>query len=72
MCFGSWRGQTISVFGSYVKNKMTVSLVEERWNYIKINLWDGLWKFEIDWKAVVGIGIIVLGYAFIKLLAVMA
>lgn len=30
------------------------------------------WKVEIDWKAVVGIGIIVLGYAFIKLLAVMA
>lgn len=39
---------------------------------MKINLWDGLWKVEIDWKAVVGIGIIALGYAFIKLLAVMA
>lgn len=39
---------------------------------MKINLWDGLWKLEINWKAVVGIGIIVLGYAFIKLLAVMA
>lgn len=39
---------------------------------MKINLWDGFWKLEIDWKAVVGIGIIVLGYAFIKLLAVMA
>ena len=32
---------------------------------MKINLWDGFWKVEIDWKAVVGIGIIVLGYALI-------
>lgn len=39
---------------------------------MRTNLWDGFCKVEIDWKAVVGIGIIVLGYAFIKLLAVMA
>ena len=38
---------------------------------MKINLWD-LWKVEIDWKAVIGIGLIVVGYAFIKLIAIMA
>lgn len=32
---------------------------------MKINLCDGFWKFEIDWKTVVGIGIIILGYALI-------
>ena len=39
---------------------------------MKISLFDGFFEFDFDWKAVVGIGIIVLGYAFIKLLAVMA
>lgn len=39
--------------------------------FMRINLWDGMFEFDFDWKAVVGIGIIILGYAFIKLLAVM-
>lgn len=34
---------------------------------MKINLFDGLWKFKIDWKAVVGIGIIILGYALLNM-----
>lgn len=33
---------------------------------MKINLWDGL-LFEIDWKAIVGIGIIILGYALLNM-----
>ena len=35
--------------------------------FLKINLWDGLWKFEIDWKAVVGIGIIILGCTLVNM-----
>lgn len=34
---------------------------------MKINLWDGLWKIDIDWKAVVGIGIIVLGCVLLSM-----
>jgi len=34
---------------------------------MKINLWDGLWKFEIDWKAVVGIGIIIWGCVLLNM-----
>lgn len=28
---------------------------------MKIDLFDGLWKFEIDWKAVIGVGFIIFG-----------
>lgn len=34
---------------------------------MKINLWDGLWKIEIDLKVVVGIGIIILGCALLTM-----
>ena len=30
---------------------------------MKINLFDGFIKFDFDWKAVVGVGIIILGCA---------
>lgn len=32
---------------------------------MKINLWDGM--FDFDWKAVVGIGIIILGCALLTM-----
>lgn len=34
---------------------------------MKINLWDGMFEFDFDWKAVVGIGIIILGYALLTM-----
>lgn len=61
-------GLVIGIWNGNDGNKMPVSLGQEsRWNYMKINLWDGLWKFEIDWKAVVGIGIIILGCALFNM-----
>lgn len=34
---------------------------------MRTNLWDGFCKVEIDWKAVVGIGIIILGCALLNM-----
>lgn len=34
---------------------------------MKISLWDELFEFDFDWKAVIGIGIIVLSYALITM-----
>lgn len=34
---------------------------------MKINLWDGMFEFDFDWKAVVGIGIIILGCALLSM-----
>ena len=39
----------------------------ERIKKMEISLFDGFFKFSIDWKAVVGIGLIVLGYGLIKM-----
>lgn len=33
---------------------------------MKFNLFD-FWEFEIDWKAVIGIGLLVIGYALLKM-----
>lgn len=30
---------------------------------MKINLFFGFFEFDFDWKAVVGVGVIVIGYA---------
>jgi len=38
-----------------------------RWDYMKISLFDGVFEFDFDWKAVIGIGIIVLGCAIIAM-----
>ena len=38
-----------------------------RWKYMRINLFDGTFKFDFDWKAVVGIGIIILGCALLTM-----
>lgn len=35
---------------------------------MKFNLYDGLFKFECDWKAVAAIAVCVLGFAIIKAL----
>ena len=34
---------------------------------MKINLFDGCFEFDFDWKAVVGIGIIILGCALLNM-----
>lgn len=34
---------------------------------MKINLWDGMFGFDFDWKAVVGIGIIILDCALLSM-----
>ena len=34
---------------------------------MRINLFDGTFKFDFDWKAVVGIGIIILGCALLTM-----
>jgi len=34
---------------------------------MKISLLDGVFEFDFDWKAVVGIGIIILGCALLKM-----
>lgn len=34
---------------------------------MKINLWDGMFEFDFDWKAVVGVGIIILGCALLTM-----
>ena len=34
---------------------------------MKISLIDGFFEFDFDWKAVIGIGLIVLGYGLIKM-----
>lgn len=34
---------------------------------MKINLFGELFEFDFDWKAIVGIGIIVLGYALLNM-----
>lgn len=40
--------------------------VKERSN-MKINLFGGLFEFDFDWKAVVGVGIIILGCALLTM-----
>ena len=35
---------------------------------MKINLFDGVFEFGFDWKAIVGVGIIILGYALLNML----
>lgn len=34
---------------------------------MKINLWDGMFEFDFDWKAVVDVGIIILGCALLTM-----
>ena len=34
---------------------------------MKINLFDGMFEFDFDWKAVIGIGIIILGCALLTM-----
>jgi len=34
---------------------------------MKISLFDGFFEFDFDWKAVVGIGIIILGCALLAM-----
>lgn len=34
---------------------------------MKIDLFDGFFKFDFDWKAVVGIGIIILGCVLLNM-----
>ena len=34
---------------------------------MKISLFDGFFEFDFDWKAVVGVGLIVLGFALITM-----
>ena len=34
---------------------------------MRINLLDGMFEFDFDWKAVAGIGIIILGCAFLMM-----
>lgn len=33
---------------------------------MKFNLFD-FWEFEIDWKAMIGIGLLVVGYALLNM-----
>lgn len=35
--------------------------------YMKVSLFYGVFEFDFDWKAVIGIGIIVLGCALLKM-----
>lgn len=34
---------------------------------MSFNFFDGFFEFDCDWKAIVGIGMIVLGYVIIKM-----
>ena len=43
------------------EDKMPVSMGEKGFQKMKINLFDNMIEFECDWKAVVGVGIIILG-----------